>query len=296
MTLIEKPPRKERPIRAGLLSPLTRRFNVKPLMRLSVIWVIFVVFMAVFGLSMFNAKPNATSLTILASPGAKHLLGTDDLGRDILVRIIAGARTSLEVASLAVIVAVAFGFAVGSIASLGPKWLDQIFMRITDVVLGFPAIIMALVLSLVIGRGIASVAFVIGWVDWPNVARLVRTRVTTEFKQDYVIAEKSTGASSIRILFVHVVRNIAAPIGAFALLLFADAMLFEAALSFLGIGIQPPTASWGNMILEGQQYLILGSWWLSVFPGVALFVTVVALNSIGDRWMARFDPLLLQRG
>jgi peptide/nickel transport system permease protein len=285
-----------REARAGLLSPLTRRAITGPLRRISVLWILVVAVVALFGRFFFGSTPNATSSAILKDPSAHHLLGTDELGRDVLARVIAGARTSIEVASIAVVVAVAFGFLIGALATLGPKWLDQIVMRLTDVVLGFPAIIMALVLSLVIGRGVLSVAFVIGWVDWPNVARLVRARLATEFKQDYVTAERSTGASSARILLWHVVRNVAAPIGAFALLLFADAMLFEAALSFLGIGIQPPTASWGNMILEGQQYLVIGDWWLGVFPGIALFVTVVSLNAVGDRWLARFDPLLQQRG
>jgi peptide/nickel transport system permease protein len=282
--------------RPGLLRAVARPLAQGPFRSIAVAWIALAVFFALFGPLLFAASPDATSSQVLRPPSAQHLFGTDELGRDVMVRVVAGARTSVEVAALAVCIAVVFGFVIGAAATLGPRWLDHLLMRIMDVVLGFPAIIMALVLSLAIGRGVLPVAFIIGWVDWPSIGRLVRARLASEFQQDYVIAEKSTGASTIRILFWHVLRNIGAPIGAFAMLLFADAMLFEASLSFLGIGIQPPMASWGNMVLEGQQYLISGVWWLSVFPGLALFLTVVAINAVGDQWLARFDPLLQQRG
>jgi len=222
-------------------------------------------------------------------------MGTDELGRDVLTRVISGAGTSVRVAGLAVLIALVVGGFLGLVAATAHRVVEETIMRSMDVVLAFPALVLALLVSLLLGQALIYVALLIGLILSPHIARLVRGRLASELNQGYVLAERSTGASMQRILLVHVGRNIVAPIGAYCLLLFADSMLFEAALSFVGVGIQPPRASWGNMILEGQKLLFPGAWWVSVFPGVVLFLTVAAINVLGDRWVAEFDPLLRQR-
>lgn len=260
------------------------------------IWVTLVLIAGLLGGLILGSRPTMITGDILQPPNASHLMGTDELGRDVFARVVSGAGTSVKVAGFAVMVALVIGAPLGIFAAVGPRWLDELIMRTNDIVLAFPAIALALMVSLLLGPELFFVALLIGIILSPHIARLVRGRLATELRQGYVDAERSTGASQSRILFVHVSRNIAAPIGAYCLLLFADSMLFEAALSYVGVGIQPPTASWGNMILQGQKLLVVGAWWVSVFPGLFLFLTVASINSIGDRWARRIDPLLRQSG
>ena len=242
----------------------------------------------VAGLLLADASTTPSS-AILEPPGFDRLLGTDSLGRDVFKRVLAGASVSIRVAFLAVAIGIVCGGLLGMIAAIVPRFADETIMRSFDVILAFPTIVLALLVSLLLGPALVFVAILIGVVISPQIARLVRSRVVVELQLGYVDAERSTGASWSRILGVHVLRNIAAPIGAYSLLLVADAMLFEAALSFVGIGIQPPRASWGNMILEGQALLIGGSWWVSIFPGAVLFLTVMSLNLVADRWLTPAD-------
>ena len=260
------------------------------------IWIVLILLAGLLGGLILGSRPTTISGDILQPPSGSHLMGTDELGRDVFARVISGAGTSVKVAGLAVLVAFVIGGPLGIFAAVGPRWLDELIMRTNDIVLAFPAIALALMVSLLLGPELIFVALLIGIIVSPHIARLVRGRLASEMRQGYVDAERSTGASLIRILFVHVSRNIAAPIGVYCLLLFADSMLFEAALSYVGVGIQPPTASWGNMILQGQKLLVVGAWWVSVFPGIFLFLTVASINSIGDRWARRIDPLLRQSG
>lgn len=256
------------------------------------LWISVVLLAGLAAGSVLGSRPTAISDDILKPPSLEHLMGTDELGREVYARVVAGAGTSVRVAGLAVIVALLIGAPLGIIAAIGPRWMDDAIMRTNDIILAFPAIALALMVSLLLGPQLVFVALLIGIVVAPHIARLVRGRLAAEMRQGYVDAERSTGSSQIRILVVHVSRNIAAPIGAYSLLLFADSMLFEAALSYVGVGIQPPTASWGNMILQGQKLLISGAWWVSVIPGLFLFLTVASVNSVGDRWAREIDPLL----
>jgi peptide/nickel transport system permease protein len=251
-----------------------------------------IVFAAAIARLFLPQLSNAVSTDTLLAPSSQYILGTDELGRDVLVRVAYGASTSLLVGLLAVAVGFSAGSSLGAVAALGPRWLDEVIMRFLDMILSFPAIVLALLVSLVLGQGLVFVALLIGFVISPHLGRIVRARLAPELKLDYIAAERSTGASLYRILLVHVARNILPAIGAYALLLLADSMLFEAALSYVGVGIQPPTASWGNMILEGQRLLLAGGWWVSVFPGTTLFLTVMCLNLLGDRIIERVDPQL----
>jgi peptide/nickel transport system permease protein len=287
------------PLTAGLAagSATKERRSVigRCLRALPFVWLGIAVFLALFGPLVVAHSPNSPSPDILLGPSTGHIMGTDELGRDVFARVSAGAGTSLKVAGLAVIVGLLAGGFLGVLAANSHRIIDGAIMRSMDVFLAFPAIVLALLVSLLLGQALIFVSLLIGVVISPHIARLVRNRLASELRLGYVTAERSTGASLLRIQLVHVSRNVAAPIGAYCLLLFADSMLFEAALSYVGVGIQPPTASWGNMILEGQRLLIANAWWVSVFPGLALFLTVAAINVIGDRWVAEFDPLLKQR-
>lgn len=276
-------------------SSLVLRLSRNYLFGLPQLWLAIVIVAAVVAELGFSSRSNSVSTDVLLPPGWSHLMGTDELGRDVLTRIAVGASTSLRVAGLAVLIGFVAGSLLGSIAAVGPKVLDETIMRFLDIVLAFPAIVLALLVSLILGQGLIFVALLIGFVLSPHFGRLVRARLGSELRLDYVTAERSTGASVGRIIFVHTARNIIPAIGAYSLLLLADSMLFEAALSYVGVGIQPPTASWGNMILEGQRLLLAGAWWVGVFPGAVLFASVMSINLLADRLIERVDPQLRRR-
>ena len=246
-------------------------------------WLALVVVGGVLGATVFADAANESSVDVLVPPSLDHPFGTDELGRDVLLRVLAGAAVSLEIAVGAVAIGLVVGGLFGAVAAISPRLGDEAVMRTVDVFLAFPAIVLALLVSLLFGPELIFVALIIGLVIAPQVARLIRARLRLELREGYVAAERSTGASTWRILRVHVARNIAAPVAAYALLLLADSMLFEAALSYIGVGVQPPQASWGNIILDGQRVLVFDGWWVSVFPGVVLFLTVAALNLLADR-------------
>jgi peptide/nickel transport system permease protein len=223
---------------------------------------------------------NSSSSAILQPPLIAGVLGTDHLGRDVLARVVAGSWTSLSIGMVSVCAAMIFGSLLGMIAAIRPKVIGEIIARLTDILLAFPAIILALLLGYMLGTGYVSVVLVIAIVLMPQFVRLVRTRVMVELDSGYVLAERAVGASQTYILGYHVLRNVLAPVLNFAVLEVSDAILFEAALSFLSVGIQPPTASWGNMLLDAQSTLFAGAWWMSVFPGLALFATILSVMTL----------------
>lgn len=240
-------------------------------------------------------SPVAVSSDGLSPPGLAHILGTDELGRDVFSRVCSGAALSVQVATVSLAVALVVGTGLGSLAATTRWWaVEQLIMRSMDAVLAFPPVVLALLASILLGSSVLSIGLLIGVVVSPQIARLVRGRLSSELKQGYVVAERSTGASTWRILTAHVARNMAPPLTAYSLLLFADTMLVEATLSFVGVGIQPPQASWGNMILEGQKLLLSGAWWVSVFPGLALFLTVVSVNAVAERFVPRSESGLVK--
>lgn len=246
-------------------------------------WLIVLLVAAIASHLVPGLDPERTSLDALAPPSSLHVFGTDDLGRDVFARVLDAAGRSLLVGFVSVMLGLAVGVPLGAIAALRPRYTGEIVMRSTDILLAFPAIILALVIALMVGKGFSSVVLVIAIVLVPQFVRLVRGRLTSELGREYVLAERAAGASLTRILGYHVSRNVASPIAAFAVLAMADAMIFEAALSFIGVGIQPPDASWGNMLLDGQKVLFAGAWWVSVFPGLALFLSVLTITLIVDR-------------
>ncbi|MFN8524847.1 MAG: ABC transporter permease [Chloroflexota bacterium] len=225
----------------------------------------------------------------LKPPGAEHLLGTDNLGRDIWSRVIFGTRISLVAGFVSVAIAVVVGSLLGLAAGYLAGRVDGVIMRLIDAVLAFPPLVLALALGGVLGTGLAGVLIALGVVYAPTFARLMRGQVLTIKEREYVAAARLLGASAPRIVGAHVLPNAITPIVVQASLSVAFAILAEASLSFLGLGVPPPEASWGNMINAGRGYLQQAPW--TVFgPGVALFVTILGLNFVGDAVRDALDP------
>ena len=216
-------------------------------------------------------------------------LGTDPLGRDMLSRLLYGARFSFFIGIVVVIVAAAGGVLLGLAAGFAPRWLDTIIMRVMDVILAFPSLLLALVLVAVLGPSLLNA--VIAIVLQPHYVRLTRASVMNELSKDYVVSARVAGARLWRLMFVTVLPNCLAPIIVQAALSFSNAILDVAALGFLGMGAQPPTPEWGTMLAESREF-ILRAWWVVTFPGLAILITVLAINLMGDGLRDALDPKL----
>lgn len=218
-------------------------------------------------------------------------LGTDPLGRDMLSRLIMGSRYSFFVGIVVVTVAVSGGVLVGLISGFAPKWIDTLIMRVMDIILAFPSLLLALVLVAILGPSLTNAMLAIAIVLQPHYVRLTRAAVLAELPKDYVTAARVAGAGRLRLMFKTVLPNCLAPIIVQAALSFSTAILDAAALGFLGMGAQPPTPEWGTMLAEAREF-ILRAWWVVTFPGIAILVTVLAINLMGDGLRDAFDPKL----
>jgi peptide/nickel transport system permease protein len=228
----------------------------------------------------------------LQGPSPAHLLGTDELGRDVLARMLYGARISLQVGLVSVGVALVIGTLLGLIAGYFPGgWRDSLIMRSMDAMLSFPQIVLALAITALLGPNLRNTMIAIAVVDIPVFVRLVRGQVLSVRKIDFVESARAVGASNGRLIGKHVLPNILSPIIVLASLRVAQAILAEATLSFLGLGVQPPTPTWGTMLASGRQVLGLAPW-LSMAPGTAIFLTVLSLNLLGDAIRDVLDPRL----
>jgi peptide/nickel transport system permease protein len=226
---------------------------------------------------------------VLLPPSSAHWLGTDELGRDVLTRIIYGARISLKVGFVSVGIAAFIGTVAGLFAGYYGGWIDQVLMRFVDIMLCFPTFFLMLAVIAMLEPSIWYIMIIIGLTGWMGVARLVRAEVLTLRERDFILAARAIGASDLRIIFVHILPNALSPVIVTATLGVAGAILTESALSFLGIGVQPPVPSWGNMLTAGKDYLEF-AWWLSLFPGLAILVTVIAYNLVGEGLRDALDP------
>lgn len=233
------------------------------------------------------AQNLADSLEPPLSPG--HVLGTDQLGRDLLLRLIDGARTSLSIGLIAVAIALVVGGLIGLLAGFSRGPLDEVLMRLVDVKLAFPGILAALVIVTVLGPGLDKAMIAVGLGAMPRYARVIRGCVLSTREEPYIEAARSLGASDARLMFQHVVPQVLGPALTLATLGLAEAILAAAALSFLGLGPQPPTAEWGLVLSEGRKYLRV-AWWLAVIPGLAIMSTVLAINLLGDALQDLLDP------
>ncbi|WP_154604966.1 dipeptide/oligopeptide/nickel ABC transporter permease/ATP-binding protein [Arthrobacter sp. AQ5-05] len=237
---------------------------------------------AIFGPMIITADPNLQTIASNKTPSWAHPLGLDGQGRDLLARLATGARWSLAIGLGATALALVAGAVIGSIAATSRKVVDEVIMRILDIIMAFPGIALAAVLVAVFGRDLPVLIAAIGFLYTPMVARIVRANVLDQYGEDYVAAQKIIGAKKFFIVTRHVAINCAAPILVFCTVLVADAIVFEASLSFIGAGVQQPYASWGSVIAEGKELLMLGGWWATTFPGLLIFVTVVSLNVLAE--------------
>ncbi|MCD6527801.1 MAG: ABC transporter permease [Desulfuromonas sp.] len=241
---------------------------------------------------LIAADPGAVDVSRQLQPPSFHAwLGTDDLGRDVFSRIAYGARISLLVGFVAVGIATVVGIAVGALAGYYGGWVDTIVMRFVDIMLCFPSFFLILAVIAFLEPSIWNIMIIIGLTGWMGVARLVRAEFLSLRERDFVLAIRSLGASDTRIILRHILPNALSPVLVSAALGIAGAILTESALSFLGIGVQPPTPSWGNMLIVGKQTLGT-AWWLSFFPGMAILITVLGYNLLGEGLRDALDPRL----
>ena len=226
----------------------------------------------------------------LTPPSATHWLGADGLGRDVFTRVLYGGRVSLPVAAVVVVVASIFGTLYGGLAAYLGRWSDELAMRIVDMVLAFPSLILAMAIAAALGPGIGHmiVAIAVSW--WPGFARLVRGEVIAKKHEAFIDAARAAGAGPVRIILRHIMPNAVAPSLVLMAMDFGNAIIITAALSFLGLGAVPPTPEWGAMVAEGRE--LTAQWWVSAFPGLAILRVAIACNFLGDELRDAIDPRL----
>lgn len=238
------------------------------------------------------AYPN-TGENAAGNPVGPHTagfwLGTDDTGRDLMVRILYGARISLFVGILTTLIATLAGVTVGLMAGYFGGFIDTVLARFTDAVLAFPYVVLALALAVILGPSLPVIIGVISFFSWAGISRIVRGQTLSLKEKEYIEAARSLGAGPFRIMFIDILPNLLAPVLVLATLYIPAAVVFEATLSFLGVGIQPPTASWGNILAEAQNFYTV-AWWYVVFPAAALLITTLAFNLLGDGIRDAMDP------
>lgn len=220
---------------------------------------------------------------------ADHILGTDSLGRDTLSRLVYGSRVSVLVGLTAVSISSLFGILMGLFSGYYGGWVDDVIMRIGDIQLAFPFILLAISILAVLGSGLLNIIVVLGITGWVTYARITRGQVISIKEQEYILAARSVGISNVRIIFRHIFPNLLAPIIVIVSFDVAAVIISEASLSFLGLGVPPSIPTWGSMLADGRDY-IYEAWWMAVFPGVAIMLTVLGINMIGDWMRDYFDP------
>lgn len=248
------------------------------------IWLII----AIFAPLIAPYDPLAQSFTRLSPPSAAHWFGTDAVGRDVLSRTLYGARVSLPLALILVVSSMIIGSILGAVAGYFGRGVDEVIMRISDLVFAFPTIILAMIVAASLGPSLTNAVIALLVVSWPSYARVMRSMVLGERAREYVIAGRLLGASAFRSLGRDVLPNVAAPVLVLATLDFGNAILLLSGLSFLGLGATPPTPEWGSMVADGVQNF--SAWWLSAFPGLAIFTVVMAFNFLGDAMRDALDP------
>jgi peptide/nickel transport system permease protein len=278
-------------MRRGLTERLSRpgirfsRLNIPSWLALSVL--LLLALLAVLAPVITGHDPYLTG-AVVGGPDSDHWFGTDSSGRDIFTRLLYGARWSLTIGLGAIALALVAGALIGSFAATSRRRVDNAIMRVLDVLMAFPGIALAVVLVAVFGRGIGVLILAIGFVNMPSFARVVRANVLAQYSEDYVAAERIIGAKRGYVLVKHVAVNCAAPVLVFSTVMVADAIVFEASLSFIGAGIQQPEPSWGSVLANGKELVLTGGWWATLFPGLLILITVLSLNvlseGISDAW------------
>jgi ABC-type dipeptide/oligopeptide/nickel transport system permease subunit len=271
---------------------LRRLFRRNKLALASLLVIAALVVTAILAPWIAPYDPNQPDMAdTLSLPSARHLLGTDQLGRDILSRIIWGARISLQVGILAVGIAFVLGTAIGMFGAYRGKWSDEMSMRVVDIMLSFPMILLAICLIAFFGSSLSNVMIAVGISLSPRFARIARGLTLTVKEQVYIESAKALGAGSLRICFRHVLPNIFSPLLVTATLYISTAILIESSLSYLGLGVQPPDPTWGSIINEGREVLRIAPW-ISTFAGLVIMVTILSFNILGDTLRDLLDPRL----
>jgi peptide/nickel transport system permease protein len=272
-----------------------------PLLALAILFVVVVV--AIFGPWLSPLDPNRQNIMMrLAGPmapgpdGATFVMGSDALGRDVLSRLLYGARVSLMVGISAILVGGTLGSVAGLVSGYFGGWIDDIIMRLGDIQLAFPFILLAIMFLVVLGPGLVNLILVLGIGQWVTYARIVRAQTLSLREKEFVEAARAMGDSTTSIMFRTILPNIVAPLTVIASFNVASVILAEASLSFLGLGVPPETPTWGSMLAQSRDQLIANKWWLAVFPGMAIVVTVLSFNIIGDWLRDLLDPRLKERG
>ena len=257
--------------------------------KIGLVWTVLVILAAVLAPLVSPHDPLDVALTIpnTGPDWPSHIMGSDAAGRDIFSRVIHGSRMSALVAVLAPMLSLIIGGAIGMVAASTArvprrKWVNDVLMRLMDIQFAFPAVVLAVVVAAAFGPSFLTLLMVLTVVYSPIMARFVRAAVQDQLAEDYVAALEVMGSSQVRIMLRHVSLNIATPVLVFFTLVAADAVVLEASISFLGAGVRPPAPTWGNIIREGFQYIRAGTWWYTTFPGIAIFLTVIALNTVAE--------------
>lgn len=291
------------------LSPsqlLWRRFRKHKMAIIGFVgFILLLVFILVGSIIIPEKKANEVDLSArLSPPTSTHWMGTDSTGRDIFARIIYGGQISLLVGVLAVVISVSLGTLVGGVAGYFGGWVDSVLMRFTEAILSIPQLFLLIVLGKYLGKDIQTITVmgrsfsgsvgivivVIGTTSWMVLARIVRANVLSLREMDYVSASKSLGANNMRVIFSHLIPNTFGAIIVASTLGLAGSILNEAYVSFLGLGVQPPTSSWGNMLTSAQSFIQRGAWWMWVFPSIFIIFTILCINLLGDGLRDAFDP------
>jgi len=275
---------------------LRRRLLRNKLSLVALCAIVLLVFIAVLAPWITPLDPNEPDANaVLQQPSRAHLLGTDVYGRDELSRIIFAARVDLLVAFVSTFLALLIGSLIGAISGFRGGWLDQIVMRIVDAVMAFPPFVLAMGLTAAIGSSITNLILVIAVTQIPVYLRQIRAEILRERELEYAQAAQTVGNPTWRIVFIHLVPNCLAPLIVQATLAMGFALLTLAALSYIGLGVQPPDPEWGEMVSEGASLMVTGHWWLSLFPGIAILVTVLIFNLVGDGLRDLLDPRMRGR-
>jgi peptide/nickel transport system permease protein len=276
----------------GLWGDFVGSMSKNRLALLGLVVVLGLVLVAALAPLLTPIAPNAIDVNaILLPPSLEHLFGTDELGRDVFSRMIAGSRVSLEVGLVSAGLSALIGVILGALAGYYGGWVESVIMRFTDMMLCFPTFFLILAVIALLEPSIINIMVVIGLTSWMGVARLVRAEFLTLKEREYVLAARSLGAGDLRIIFRHILPNAMAPVLVAVTLGVAGAILTESGLSFLGLGVQPPAASWGNILNQGKANIEI-AWWLSLFPGLAILVTVLGYNLLGEGIRDALDPRL----
>ena len=266
----------------------------------SIIWLFIIIAIAIFASQLAPFDPNknnimervAPPLTLDKQGNMKYLIGSDALGRDSFSRLIFGAQVSLIVGFSAVLVGGILGTALGVYAGFYGKWIDDIIMRLADIQLAFPFILLAILFLVVLGEGLINLIIVLGIGQWVTYARIARAQTISQKEKEYVEAAKALGVSNFSIMFGSILPNIFAPLIVIASFNVASVILAEAALSFLGLGVPPQIPTWGAMLAESRDHIFAKRWWMPFFPGMAILLTVLAFNIVGDWLRDYLDPRL----